>query len=99
MNGVVGLAARRRAGHAALRDLFHTQDHSSLAAEIGYAVHLAQRGQAARRADVRLTATVLADALEDLATILDQRFLHTNGTPAEAFAAYAADHGRAVTGS
>jgi hypothetical protein len=79
---------------------FHDgEDHSSLAATIGYAVHLAQRAQEARRAEVRLTATVLADALEDLANILDQRFLHTNGTPAEVFAAYAADHGRPLTES
>ncbi|MER5998238.1 potassium channel family protein [Nonomuraea angiospora] len=79
---------------------FHDgEDHSSLAATIGYATRLAQRGQAARRADVRLTADLLAGALEDLATILDQRFLHTNGSPAEVFAAYAADHGRALTGA
>ncbi|MFB9628987.1 hypothetical protein, partial [Nonomuraea helvata] len=77
---------------------FHDgDDHSSLAATIGYAAHLAHLGQAARRADVRLMATLLAGALEDLATILDQRFLHTDGTPAEVFAAYAADHGRALT--
>ncbi|MFI9846674.1 ion channel [Nonomuraea sp. NPDC051941] len=79
---------------------FHDgEDHSSLAATIGYATRLAQRGQAARRADVRLTADLLAGALEDLAAILDQRFLHTNGSPAEVFAAYAADHGRALTGA
>ncbi|GAA3816360.1 potassium channel family protein [Streptomyces phyllanthi] len=76
---------------------FHDgEDHSSLAATIGYAVALAERGQTARRADVRLTADLLAGALEDLATILDQRFLHTDGTPAEVFAAYAADHGRGL---
>ncbi|MET7336472.1 hypothetical protein [Nonomuraea sp. NPDC005650] len=44
-------------------------------------------------------ADLLAGALEDLATILDQRFLHTDGTPAEVFAAYAADHGLAFTGA
>ncbi|MEV4583072.1 hypothetical protein AB0K16_58675 [Nonomuraea jabiensis] len=78
---------------------FHDgEDHSSLAATIGHATHLVQRGRAARRADVRLTADLLAGALEDLATILDQRFLHADGTPAEVFAAYAADHGRALAG-
>lgn len=77
---------------------FHDgEDHASLAAMVGYAAHLAQRGQAARRPEVRLTGDVLAGALEDLATILDQRFLHTGGTPTEVFAAYAADHGRSLT--
>lgn len=75
---------------------FHDgEDDSSLAATIGYAFRLARHGQEARRGDVRLAATVLADALEDLSAVLDQRFLHTDGTPAEVFAAYAADHGRA----
>ncbi|KOU57479.1 Ion transport 2 domain protein [Streptomyces sp. MMG1533] len=79
---------------------FHDgEDHSSLAAMIGYAADLAQRAQAVRRTDVRLTGDLLAGALEDLAAILDQRFLHTGGTPTEVFAAYAADHGRGLTPS
>ncbi|MEU5644447.1 potassium channel family protein [Streptomyces milbemycinicus] len=79
---------------------FHDgEDHSSLAAVIGYAVALAERGQAARRPDARLAGHLLAGALEDLATILDQRFLHTGGTPTQVFAAYAADHGRSLTQS
>ncbi|CAM5573100.1 potassium channel family protein [Streptomyces aurantiogriseus] len=79
---------------------FHDgEDHSSLAATIGYAADLAHSGQTARRPDVRLTGDLLAGALEDLAAILDQRFLHTGGTPTEVFAAYAADHGRGLTPS
>ncbi|MEV0598906.1 potassium channel family protein [Streptomyces sp. NPDC050315] len=74
---------------------FHDgEDHSSLAATVGYAATLAQRGQATRRADARLAGDLLAGALKDLASILDQRFLHTGGTPSQVFAAYAADHGR-----
>ncbi|MER6852617.1 potassium channel family protein [Streptomyces flaveolus] len=76
---------------------FHDgEDHSSLAAVIGYAATLARRGQAAKRPDVRLAGDLLVGALNDLATVLDQRFLHTDGTPADIFAAYAADHGRHV---
>ncbi|GAB2920878.1 potassium channel family protein [Streptomyces heilongjiangensis] len=76
---------------------FHDgEDHSSLAAMVGYAATLARRGQAARRPEVCLAGEVLAGALEDLATILDQRFLHTGGTAADVFAAYAADHGRSL---
>ncbi|WP_077797021.1 potassium channel family protein [Streptomyces sp. JHA26] len=74
---------------------FHDgEDHSSLAAVIGYAGALARRGQAAERLDVRLAGDLLVGALDDLATVLDQRFLHTGGTSADVFAAYAADHGR-----
>ena len=76
---------------------FHDgEDHSSLAATVGYAATLAQRGQAAQRPEVRLAGEVLAGALKDLAAILDQRFLHTGGTATEVFAAYAADHGRSL---
>jgi hypothetical protein len=76
---------------------FHDgEDHSSLAATVGYAATLAQRGQAAQRPEVRLTGDLLAGALKDLAAILDQRFLHTGGTATEVFAAYAADHGRSL---
>ncbi|MEQ4721780.1 potassium channel family protein [Nonomuraea sp. B19D2] len=77
---------------------FHDgEDHSSLAATIGYADDLAERGKAAQRPDVRLTSDLLAGALQDLAAILDQRFLHTGGTPTEVFTAYAVDHGRGRT--
>ncbi|GGT01179.1 potassium channel family protein [Streptomyces chromofuscus] len=74
---------------------FHDgEDHSSLAAMVGYAEALARRGQTAQRPEVRLAGDLLTGALADLAVILDQRFLHTGGTPTEVFAAYAADHGR-----
>ncbi|MFE9021107.1 potassium channel family protein [Streptomyces sp. NPDC007808] len=77
---------------------FHDgEDHSSLAAMVGYAATLAQRGQAAQRPEVRLAGDVLAGALKDLAAILDQRFLHSGGTVTDVFAAYAADHGRSLT--
>ncbi|MFE7441764.1 potassium channel family protein [Streptomyces chartreusis] len=74
---------------------FHDgDDHSSLAAMVGFASSLAQRGHAARRPEVRLAGDLLAGALTDLAAILDQRFLHTGGPPEQVFAAYATDHGR-----
>ena len=50
---------------------FHDgEDHSSLAATVGYAATLAQRGQAAQRPEVRLAGEVLAGALKDLALSL-----------------------------
>jgi hypothetical protein len=77
---------------------FHDgENHVSLASSVGYATELAQRGQAAGHPDVRLAAGMLAGALEALATVLDEQFLHTGGTPAEVFAAYEADHGRSLS--
>lgn len=78
---------------------FHDGDKElSLAAMAAYAVDLAQRGQACGRSDVRLTGTFLLAALDDLAITLDQRFLRSDGSPMEIFAAYASDHGRRPLG-
>ncbi|WP_406000274.1 potassium channel family protein [Streptomyces sp. NBC_00829] len=74
---------------------FHDgEDHTSLASRIPYAAALADRGSAVGHAEVRLAASLLTTALEDLALILDQRFLHTGGTVAGIYRAYAEDHGR-----
>ncbi|MEU4132237.1 potassium channel family protein [Streptomyces wuyuanensis] len=74
---------------------FHEgHDQTSLAASIRYASDLAERGLGARSAEVRLSAALLTTALEDFATVLDQRFLHKGGTTQEIFRAYAEDHGR-----
>jgi hypothetical protein len=76
---------------------FHDgEDRSSLAAMVGYAADLSVRGQMSPRSDVRLTAALLAHALEDFAATLDERFLHVEGTPLEVFSAYATDHGRSL---
>ncbi|MFE3323967.1 potassium channel family protein [Streptomyces sp. NPDC059176] len=74
---------------------FHEgQDQTSLAANIAYAMELADRGRSARNAEVRLAAALLTTALADLATVLDERFLHSGGAPHDVFRAYAKDHGR-----
>ncbi|MEU1230450.1 potassium channel family protein [Streptomyces sp. NPDC005828] len=75
------------------------QESISLAARLRDAVGLADRAERARHPDVRLSASVLRTALDDLATVLDERFLRTGGTPDEVFRAYAADHGRSWTGA
>ncbi|TQK49960.1 ion channel [Streptomyces sp. SLBN-118] len=75
---------------------FHEgEDHTSLAARIRYAADLADRADNARHAEVRFAAALLITALEDLSTILDERFLHIGGTPRDIYQAYAEDHGRA----
>lgn len=66
----------------------------SLAGQLGHTAGLADRAARARHPDVQLSASVLRTALEDLATVLDERFLRTGGAPERVFAAYADDHGR-----
>ena len=69
---------------------------ASLAATLGHATDLARSALTSRRADVRRGATILTCALEDLADLLDERFLHVGGTSTEILDAYAADHGHAL---
>ncbi|MGW4703150.1 potassium channel family protein [Streptomyces sp. NPDC004285] len=66
----------------------------SLAGQLGHAVGLAERAERARHPGVRLSGAVLRTALDDLAGVLDERFLRTGGAPEEVFTAYAKDHGR-----
>ncbi|MGW8062426.1 potassium channel family protein [Streptomyces ziwulingensis] len=69
-------------------------DSPSLPAMISYAMDLAAEGRQSRRDDVRMSAAMLAHALESLATILGRQFLRTQGDPEQIFAAYARDHDR-----
>ncbi|MER5203690.1 potassium channel family protein [Streptomyces sp. NPDC002825] len=73
-------------------------ENISLACRLDFTVGLADRAERARHPDVRLSASVLRTALEDLATVLDERFLRIGGTPEEVFKAYATDHGRPWNG-
>ncbi|WP_052498903.1 potassium channel family protein [Streptomyces vietnamensis] len=74
-------------------------ENISLAGQLGHAVDLTDRAERARHPDVRLSAAVLRTALVDLATVLDERFLRTDGPPERVFKAFAADHGRPWNGS
>jgi hypothetical protein len=67
-------------------------DDSALPATIGIAVELASEGERSPRADVRLAARMLDDAVHELARLLDEQFLGTKGTRAEILAAYAEAH-------
>lgn len=66
---------------------------TSLAATLSYAAELGQAGANSARADVRLAAVYLNCSLDDFASVLDERFLHTGGTLPDLLDAYAADHG------
>ncbi|MFJ3922920.1 potassium channel family protein [Streptomyces sp. NPDC090022] len=75
---------------------FHDgDDHISLACQIAGAIDLADRASVARHPDVRLSAGVLRVALDDLAGILDNRFLHTGAGARQVFHAFSRDHGPA----
>ncbi|WP_306324735.1 potassium channel family protein [Streptomyces venezuelae] len=69
-------------------------ENTALPGQLDYAVHLTAQASGAGHPDVRLSASVLHTALEDLATVLDERFLRTGATTEHVFAAYAEDHGR-----
>ncbi|MFE0645819.1 potassium channel family protein [Streptomyces sp. NPDC058877] len=74
---------------------FYDGDESvSLAAQLPWTLKLADLAGRARHPDVRLAASILRTALEDLSTVLDERFLRTGDPPERVFARYAADHGR-----
>ncbi|MFI5763175.1 potassium channel family protein [Streptomyces sp. NPDC051563] len=73
---------------------FDGDDRTSLARQITGAMNLADQAAGARHPDVRLSAAVLRAALDDLAAILDERFLHTQDAAREVFDAFARDHGR-----
>ncbi|MEU4732922.1 potassium channel family protein [Streptomyces sp. NPDC023588] len=74
---------------------FHdVDDRTSLAHQIDYALDIADQAAGARHPDARLGAAVLRTALEDLADILDQRFLHTDGPLRRVLDAFTLDHGR-----
>ncbi|MFR9799158.1 potassium channel family protein [Streptomyces sp. MS06] len=66
---------------------------TSLALTLGYAADLAERTRHFGTPEARGAAAVLATALDDLATVVDERFLHTGGPRERILAAYARDHG------
>lgn len=65
----------------------------SLALNLGYAADLAEQARRTGHPGTGNAGAVLATSLDDLAAILDERFLHTNGTRQQVLAAYARDHG------
>ncbi|MBC7633588.1 MAG: two pore domain potassium channel family protein [Flavobacterium sp.] len=66
---------------------------ASLAATLGYAAELARAGSVSPRSDVKHASTILTCALDDLAHVLDDRFLHVGGLLPEVIDAFALDHG------
>jgi hypothetical protein len=74
-------------------------DESALPTTISIAVDLAADGRRSPRADVRLAARMLDEAVDELARLLDDQFLGTKGTRAEILAAYAEAHDHRPNGN
>lgn len=64
-------------------------EEAALPAMIGIAARMAATGATAPRTDVRLGARLLDTAIDDFARVLDETFLHVQGSTAEVLAAYA----------
>ncbi len=67
-------------------------EDAALPAMIGVACELAATGRTAPRADVRTSARLLQTAIDDFARVLDEQFLHVQGSTAHVLAAYATSH-------
>jgi hypothetical protein len=67
-------------------------EDAALPAMIGVAAGLAATGRTAPRRDVRLAAVLLQTAIDDFARVLDEQFLHVDGTTEQVLAAYAEAH-------
>jgi hypothetical protein len=75
------------------------EPNASLAATLTYAVDLGRIGLTAPTSEMRLAATLLNNALEELAQVLRDRFRHEGQSMPEILGAYAADHGHSVVHS
>ena len=66
---------------------------ASLAASLVYATDLAAEATASTQSQVRLAGAMITAAVNSLAELLDQEFLHLGGDTFAVVQAYAADHG------
>jgi hypothetical protein len=78
---------------------FRDGPDAALPATIGIAADMAAEGRRSARADVRLAARMLDDALDDFARVLDDQFLQLEGSRSEVLAAYAEAHDHESAGS
>jgi hypothetical protein len=66
---------------------------ASLAASLEYATDLVAEASASTQSQVRLAGAMITAAVNSLAQLLDQEFLHLGGDTFAVVQAYAADHG------
>ncbi|MCT7658969.1 potassium channel family protein [Mycobacterium deserti] len=66
---------------------------SSLAASLEYAIDLGAEASRSERPETRVAAAMLTAAVDRLAKLLDEEFLHLGGDTAAIINAYADDHG------
>jgi Ion channel len=78
---------------------FRDGPDAALPATIGMAVEMVDAGRRSPRADIRLAARMLDEALDDFARVLDEQFLRTDGSRSEILAAYAEAHDHSFAGA
>ncbi|MBD0838493.1 potassium channel family protein [Streptomyces sp. TRM68416] len=96
LDALAGDVARVSVDFAQYPESYYFHDGTSgsaLAPNIGYVAELTDRTRNSRHPRTRIASAVLAAALDDLATVLDERFLRTRGERPRILAAYARDHG------
>jgi hypothetical protein len=71
------------------RDL---ETDASLAASLAYTTELAAEAAASTQSQIRLVGAMIAAAVDSIAKLLDQEFLHLGGDTAAVVRAYATDH-------
>ena len=101
LDGLAAEVAKARIDFTQHTETYYFQEEDpdlSLARQLSYALELQERAAASSARQVRTGALRLGGALEHLAQKLAEDFLGPRGTPAEVFAAYAADHGREPRG-
>ncbi|UUU25737.1 potassium channel family protein [Streptomyces sp. DSM 40750] len=96
LDGLAAEIARVSVDFAQYPESYYFHDglgDTALAPSIGYAAELTERTRRAQHPGALISSSVLTAALDDLATVLDERFLHSGGDWRYVLGAYARDHG------
>ncbi|MCK6210759.1 potassium channel family protein [Georgenia sp. EYE_87] len=92
LDGLATAVVHARVDLTQYAETFYFQEKepdATLAVTVRYAHDLACAGERSEHAEVRLAARTLGRALDDLAQLLDEQFLHRGGDTADVLAAYA----------
>ncbi len=97
LDGLAGALAQARVDLTQYAETFYFRDgdeDAALPAMIEVAASLARTGRSAPRQDVRVAATVLQQAIDDFARVLDVQFFRSGAATADVLATYARAHRR-----
>lgn len=96
LDGLASSFAQSRVDVTQYAETYYFRDYSAdaaLPAMVTVAADLADEARRAPSGDVRLAGDLVAHALDDYLSVLDQQFLGVDGDGAERMRAYAGDHG------